>query len=195
VFDILGESGMDPKRLELELTESVLMTGAESTASALQALRKNRIQVALDDFGTGFSSLSYLQKFPVDCLKIDQSFVRQISTQEGDGALVTAIIQMAHSLELRVIAEGVETKDELQFIKDRGCDEGQGYYFSRPLTSSGFAERLAEQDRTMATSCSPPFQSRSQACSTQSFGTSPEGAGEGNAKLPAIQGLAARQGR
>jgi diguanylate cyclase len=151
VFDILSESGMDPEFLELELTESVLMTGAESTASALEALRKSGVEVALDDFGTGFSSLSYLQKLPIDCLKIDQSFIRQISTSEGDGALVTGIIQMAHALNLRVVAEGVETEEELEFLKPRGCDEAQGFYFSRPLTSPAFAEFLGQQERAIAT--------------------------------------------
>jgi diguanylate cyclase (GGDEF)-like protein len=130
VFEILSKSGVDANLLELELTESVLMTGAESTACTLQTLRKKGVQVALDDFGTGYSSLSYLQRFPVDCLKIDQSFIRQISAVRAESTLVTAIINMAHTLQLRVVAEGVETKEELQFVKDRGCDEGQGFYFS-----------------------------------------------------------------
>ena len=141
VFAILGKAGMDPKLLELELTESVLMTGAESTGSTLQSLRSKGVQVALDDFGTGYSSLSYLERFPVDCLKIDQSFIRQISVVGAKNSLVTAIINMGHALGLRVIAEGVETKEELNFITACGCDEGQGYYFSRPLTPSGFAHR------------------------------------------------------
>jgi diguanylate cyclase (GGDEF)-like protein len=169
VFGILGETGMDPHRLELELTESVLMTGADSIASTLQALRREGVQVALDDFGTGYSSLSYLQKFPVDCLKIDQSFIRQISTAGSQSTLVTAIINMAHTLGLRVVAEGVETGEELQFIKDRGCDEGQGFYFSLPLTASAFAERLEEQDGAMAMSGSPA-RSRSQPHARQGFG-------------------------
>lgn len=170
VFAILADTGMDPKQLELELTESVLMTGSESTATTLQSLRSEGVQVALDDFGTGYSSLSYLQKFPVDCLKIDQSFIREISAVRAESTLVTAIINMAHTLELRVVAEGVETGDELQFITDRGCDVGQGYYFSRPLTASGFAERLEEKDGTMVTSGSPPVRSRPPARSTPSLG-------------------------
>jgi diguanylate cyclase (GGDEF)-like protein/PAS domain S-box-containing protein len=143
LFAILGEVGMDPKRLELELTESVLMTGVGTETATLQSLRAKGVLVSLDDFGTGFSSLSYLERFPVDCLKIDQSFVRQISMAGTKSTLVTAIINMAHTLGLRVVAEGVETKEELQFIKNQGCDEGQGYYFSKPLTSSDFAKRLA----------------------------------------------------
>ncbi|SEP21728.1 diguanylate cyclase (GGDEF) domain-containing protein [Salinihabitans flavidus] len=142
VFAILSQAGMDPKRLELELTESVLMKGTESTAPNLQTLRSEGVQMALDDFGTGYSSLSYLERFPVDCLKIDQSFIRQISAVGAKSTLVTTIINMAHTLKLRVVAEGVETKEELQFIKNRGCDEGQGYYFSRPLPSSVFTQRL-----------------------------------------------------
>ncbi len=142
VFATLAKIGMDPKRLELELTESVLMTRAESTASTLQTLRRAGVKVALDDFGTGYSSLSYLERFPVDCLKIDQSFIRQISAVGAKKTLVNAIINMAHTLGLHVVAEGVETEEELRFIKDCGCDEGQGYYFSRPLTPSNFAKFL-----------------------------------------------------
>jgi diguanylate cyclase (GGDEF)-like protein/PAS domain S-box-containing protein len=149
VFAILAETGMDPKRLELELTESVLMTDAGSRACTLQALRGKGVQVALDDFGTGYSSLSYLQKFPVDSLKIDQSFVRQISTQESAGALVTAIIQMAHALGLRVVAEGVETECELQFLKERRSDEAQGFHFSRPLAPKAFMQLLAAPAREL----------------------------------------------
>ena len=141
VFAILGKAGMDPRLLELELTESVLMTGAKSAGSTLQSLRSKGVRVALDDFGTGFSSLSYLERFPVDCLKIDQSFIRQISAVGAKNSLVTAIIEMAHALGLRVVAEGVETKEELEFLTSHGCDEGQGHYFSRPLTPSGFAHR------------------------------------------------------
>lgn len=141
VFAILAKAGMDPKLLELELTESVLMTGTESTGSTLQSLRSKGVQVALDDFGPGYSSLSYLERFPVDCLKIDQSFIRQISVVDAKNSLVTAYINIAHALGLRVVAEGVETREELDFILVRGCDEGQGHYFSKPLTPSDFAHR------------------------------------------------------
>ena len=127
------ETGMPPNRLELELTESVLMKRADSAVSILQALRNKGIRVAVDDFGTGYSSLSYLRKFPVDALKIDQSFTRQISSDGDDSVIVKAVIGMAHSLKLKVIAEGVETLDELQFLCAHHCDEAQGYHFSRPL--------------------------------------------------------------
>jgi EAL domain-containing protein (putative c-di-GMP-specific phosphodiesterase class I) len=141
VFAILSETGMDPRSLELELTESVLMTQAESTASILQALREKGVKVAVDDFGAGYSSLSYLTKFPVDALKIDQ-FVRQIDKSGDDTTIVTAVIAMARSFRLRVIAEGVETLKELEFLRARQCDEAQGYYFSRPLPAQHFAKLL-----------------------------------------------------
>jgi diguanylate cyclase (GGDEF)-like protein/PAS domain S-box-containing protein len=142
VFKILRETGLDPKYLELELTESVLMKRADSTASILQILRERGVKIAIDDFGTGYSSLSYLRKFPVDALKIDQSFVRQISTVGDDTTIVTAVIGMARSLKLRVVAEGVETLEELEFLRAHRCDEAQGFYFSRPLPPAHFAELL-----------------------------------------------------
>jgi EAL domain-containing protein (putative c-di-GMP-specific phosphodiesterase class I) len=141
LFTILDETGMDPEALELELTESVLMKNAEASASILSILRDHGIQIAVDDFGTGYSSLSYLRKFPLDSLKIDQSFIRQISTSGEDIAIVTAVIDMARNLRLRVVAEGVETLDELSFLKSHSCDEVQGYLFSRPVLPGQF-ERL-----------------------------------------------------
>jgi diguanylate cyclase (GGDEF)-like protein len=142
VFAILSETGLDPKSLELELTESVLMKRPEATAAILQTLREKGARVAIDDFGTGYSSLSYLRKFPLDALKIDQSFVRQIGTAGEDTAIVTAVIGMAHSLKLRVIAEGVETLEELAFLRAHQCDEVQGYYFSRPVPAEQFEKLL-----------------------------------------------------
>jgi diguanylate cyclase (GGDEF)-like protein/PAS domain S-box-containing protein len=142
LFEILTETGLDPKYLELEMTESVLMKRVESTASILQILRERGVKIAIDDFGTGYSSLSYLRKFPVDALKIDQSFVRQISSAGDDTTIVTAVIGMAHSLKLRVVAEGVETLEELEFLRAQHCDEAQGFYFSRPIPPEHFAELL-----------------------------------------------------
>jgi diguanylate cyclase (GGDEF)-like protein/PAS domain S-box-containing protein len=139
---ILSETGLNPGVLVVELTESLLMKHAESAASILQALRERGVRVAIDDFGTGYSSLGYLRKFPLDALKIDQSFVRQISTAGEDTAIVTAVIGMARSLNLRVIAEGVETREELEFLHANQCDEVQGYYFSRPVVPEQFAELL-----------------------------------------------------
>jgi diguanylate cyclase (GGDEF)-like protein/PAS domain S-box-containing protein len=142
VFTTLKETGLDPKSLELELTESVLMKRAESAASVLKTLRASGVQIAVDDFGTGYSSLSYLRKFPIDALKIDQSFVRQITTARDDTTIVTAVISMGRSLNLRVVAEGVETQEELEFLREHQCDEAQGYYFSRPVLPQHFAKLL-----------------------------------------------------
>jgi diguanylate cyclase (GGDEF)-like protein/PAS domain S-box-containing protein len=140
--EILEETGLDPSLLELELTESVLMKHAESAASILQTLRDSGVQVAVDDFGTGYSSLSYLRKFPIDALKIDQSFVGRIGTTADDASIVTAVISMARSLKLRVIAEGVETLEQSTFLQAHACDEAQGYYFSRPVPPDQFASLL-----------------------------------------------------
>ena len=142
VFSILEDTGLDPRLLELELTESVLMKRPESTSSVLQALRAKGVRVAVDDFGTGYSSLSYLQKFSIDALKIDQSFVRRITTAPAETTIVTAVISMARSLKLRVVAEGVETLKELEFLQAHQCDEAQGYYFSRPVPPEQFAKLL-----------------------------------------------------
>jgi EAL domain-containing protein (putative c-di-GMP-specific phosphodiesterase class I) len=142
VFTILKETALDPRALELELTESVLMKRAESTESILKILRATGVQVAVDDFGTGYSSLSYLRKFPIDALKIDQSFVRQITTAPGETTIVTAVISMGRSLKLRVVAEGVETRQEFAFLQAHQCDEAQGYFFSKPVPPQQFARLL-----------------------------------------------------
>ncbi len=142
LFTILHDTGLDPRFLELELTESVLMKRADSSVSILRSVRANGIKVAIDDFGTGYSSLSYLRKFPVDALKIDQSFVRRIGVAGDDRAIVTAVIAMARSLKLRVVAEGVETLEQLEFLRAYDCDEAQGYYFGGPLPAPQFAKFL-----------------------------------------------------
>ena len=142
VFTTLKDTGLDPRALELELTESVLMKRAESAVSVLKTLRARGVQIAVDDFGTGYSSLSYLRKFPIDALKIDQSFVRQITSAPDDTTIVTAVISMGRSLKLRVVAEGVETQQELEFLQAHQCDEAQGYYFSRPVLPQIFAKLL-----------------------------------------------------
>jgi diguanylate cyclase (GGDEF)-like protein/PAS domain S-box-containing protein len=151
VFAILQDTRLDPRLLELELTESVLMKHAESTASILTALRGRGVQVAVDDFGTGYSSLSYLRKFPIDALKIDQSFVGQITTVPDEIIIVKAVIGLGRSLKLRVVAEGVETQEQLAFLEAHQCDEAQGYYFSRPVLPEQFA-KLLKTGITMAVS-------------------------------------------
>ena len=143
--DLLLETGLDPRLLELELTESILMKRADFNASILQAIKAMGIQISIDDFGTGYSSLSYLRNLPLDALKIDQSFVRQISTTPDETTIVRAIISMAQSLKLRVIAEGVETPEEVAFLRAHHCDEAQGYYFSGPVPAEQFAALLHEQ--------------------------------------------------
>jgi EAL domain-containing protein (putative c-di-GMP-specific phosphodiesterase class I) len=142
LFAVLSETGLDPTSLELEVTESVLMKQADSAASILRTLRESGVQVALDDFGTGYSSLSYLRKFPIDALKIDQSFVAQINAAGNAASLVIAVISMARSLNLRVVAEGVETLEQMTFLQAHECDEAQGYYFSRPVLPQQFATLL-----------------------------------------------------
>jgi EAL domain-containing protein (putative c-di-GMP-specific phosphodiesterase class I) len=142
LFAMLSETGFDPRSLTLELTEGVLMKHADTAASILQTLRERGVQVAIDDFGTGYSSLSYLRRFPVDELKIDQTFVRRITTHANDAPIVTAILALARSLKLRVVAEGVETREELVFLRAHQCDEAQGYYFSRPVPPDEFAKLL-----------------------------------------------------
>jgi diguanylate cyclase (GGDEF)-like protein/PAS domain S-box-containing protein len=143
VFAVLKETGLNPSALELELTESVLMKHADSTGAILKALKAEGIHLAVDDFGTGYSSLSYLGRFPIDTLKIDQSFVRQISSTSDQTSLVTAVISMGRSLDLLVVAEGVETQEELSFLLDQRCDEAQGNYFSRPVPPEQIAGLLA----------------------------------------------------
>jgi predicted signal transduction protein with EAL and GGDEF domain len=142
VLAVLDEAGLDPQHLELELTETVLMNNIDATAATLQRLRGRGVKVSLDDFGTGYSSLSYLHNFPIDSLKIDRSFVNQINVETGGAPLVAAIISMARSLKLRVVAEGVETAAQLAFLQGLSCDEAQGYYFSRPVPPLQFAEYL-----------------------------------------------------
>ena len=142
VTRILKETGLEPKYLELELTESVLMQNLESSFLVLNALKTMGVKLAIDDFGTGYSSLSYLKRFPVDTLKIDQSFVRDIIIDADDAAIVSAIIAMGKSLKQRVVAEGVETKDQLCFLQKQLCVEGQGFLFGHPVLAEDFARLL-----------------------------------------------------
>jgi diguanylate cyclase (GGDEF)-like protein/PAS domain S-box-containing protein len=139
---ILKDTCLDPCYLDLELTETVLMQHAESTVSVLSALKSIGVRLAVDDFGTGYSSLSYLKRFPIDSVKIDQSFLHDMTIDTDDAAIVSAVITMAHSLKKRVIAEGVEAEEQVTFLNAHGCDDAQGYYFSRPVVAEQFAKML-----------------------------------------------------
>ncbi len=145
VVAALETSGLAPHLLELEITESLLMRDTDKMIDTMRRLRARGVRFAVDDFGIGYSSLSYLKRFPVSQLKIDQSFVRDITTDPDDAAIATAIIQMGKSLRLTVVAEGVETPDQLRFLRDQGCAAAQGHYFSNPLPAEAFVAFLARQ--------------------------------------------------
>ncbi|MGA3157291.1 MAG: EAL domain-containing protein [Steroidobacteraceae bacterium] len=139
---VLASTGLEAHYLELELTETVLVQDTASTAVVLRALRDMGVQLALDDFGTGFSSLSHLKRFPIDMLKIDQSFVQDLATGSGDASIVGAVISMAESLNLQVVAEGVETPQQFELLKEQGCPEAQGFFFSQPVIAEDLTQLL-----------------------------------------------------
>jgi EAL domain-containing protein (putative c-di-GMP-specific phosphodiesterase class I) len=141
----LLESGIEAELLELELTESSLMQNTEATISALLALKRRGVKLSIDDFGTGYSSLAYLQRFPIDKVKIDLAFVRNITGNTNDATIAQTIVQMAHSLKMKAIAEGVETAGQLAYLRHHGCDEMQGYYFSHPLRLDEVEELLTAE--------------------------------------------------
>ncbi len=141
---VLDETGLSPEYLELEITENIAMHDGEGVVGTLGELRSIGVKISIDDFGTGYSSLSYLKRFPIDKLKIDQSFIRDMKADTEDGSIVTAIIGMGRSLKLRVIAEGVETQEQADILKRYGCDEAQGYFYARPMETSNFALFMAQ---------------------------------------------------
>jgi EAL domain-containing protein (putative c-di-GMP-specific phosphodiesterase class I) len=145
IADALSDAGIAPQRLELELTESLLLEDSEGNRSVLAALAAMGVRVAIDDFGTGHSSLSYLKRFDIDTLKIDRSFVSELPHDAEDAAIATAIVAMGHSLHMKVVAEGVETMEQAQFLLGLGCDEIQGYLISRPLPAPQFQQWLVER--------------------------------------------------
>ena len=144
VQQILKETGLEAKYLELEITESIIMKNVDRGVKTLQELKSLGIKLAVDDFGTGHSSLSYLKRFSADVLKIDQSFIRDIATDPDDATITRTIIDLAHNLRMQVIAEGVESAAQLDFLLHNNCDEMQGYYFSKPLPVDGCTAFLKE---------------------------------------------------
>jgi diguanylate cyclase (GGDEF)-like protein/PAS domain S-box-containing protein len=143
--DVLAASGLDGRHLTIELTESVMMENVEDTINTLQQIKLQGIKISIDDFGTGYSSLSYLKRLPIDTLKIDQSFVRDIPSGSDDTAIAILIIAMAHNLKFSVVAEGVETREQLDFLKEKNCDVVQGYFLSRPLPAEALTEFLSKR--------------------------------------------------
>jgi diguanylate cyclase (GGDEF)-like protein/PAS domain S-box-containing protein len=142
ISKVLDETGLEPEYLELEITENSIMQNTETTIALLHELKKMGVRLSIDDFGTGYSSLSYLKSFPIDTLKIDKSFVRDITNNPDDAAIATSIITLAHSLNFNVIAEGVETGEQFSFLKEQLCDDVQGFYFSKPLSAEKFEKTI-----------------------------------------------------
>jgi diguanylate cyclase (GGDEF)-like protein len=142
---VLAKTGLYPRHLALELTETSLMNADEETQELLRSLRSFGVRLSIDDFGTGYSSLSYLKHFPLDDLKIDRSFISEVATNPDDAAIVRAVVAMAHSLKLQVVAEGVETEAQLSFLREHGCDSAQGFLFSEPLPPDAFEKLLRER--------------------------------------------------
>ncbi|MFO1417106.1 MAG: EAL domain-containing protein [Methylotetracoccus sp.] len=143
IRDALTSCGVDPKALKLEITESLVMKNVDQVATTLNALRVLGVSVAIDDFGTGYSSLSFLRQFPIDQLKIDKSFVRDVTSNPDDAAIAQTVIALAHTMRMQVVAEGVETQDQLRFFEQMECDIVQGFYFSRPLNAEGLTRLLS----------------------------------------------------
>ena len=147
VKSVIEEHGIDARLIELEITESSIMSNTEEAQRTLTYLNNLGVSLAIDDFGTGYSSLGYLRRFPLDSLKIDRSFIRDITTNIDDATITRAIIGMAHNLNLKVVAEGVETEAQVAFLAANACDDIQGYYFARPLQAGDCEQFLRENRR------------------------------------------------
>jgi EAL domain-containing protein (putative c-di-GMP-specific phosphodiesterase class I) len=142
IAEVLEATGLDARYLEIELTENMVMHDAEQMIKSLHAIKRLGVQIAVDDFGTGYSSLSYLKRFPVDRLKVDRSFVKDIGTNPDDATIVRTIIALGHNLGLKVVAEGVETEEQIGYLEANRCDELQGFYFSEPVAADAFSDLL-----------------------------------------------------
>ena len=141
----LQDSSLAPEYLELEITESILIQDLNATIATLNHLDQLGIRISIDDFGTGYSSLNYLKRLPISKIKIDKSFIRDICTDSEDEAIANAVISLGHNLRMKVIAEGVETKEQLEHLRAQGCDKIQGYYFSRPVPAEEFTKLLERE--------------------------------------------------
>jgi EAL domain-containing protein (putative c-di-GMP-specific phosphodiesterase class I) len=150
VVRVLEETSLSPDRLELEITESTIMQDDEGTLAAFEELHQMGVGLALDDFGTGYSSLSYLRRFSLTRVKVDRSFVKGIPADQYDGALTTAVIGMAHSIGLKVVAEGVETPEQADFLREHDCDELQGFLFGRAVPAEEFSQLIEAEPRKPA---------------------------------------------
>jgi EAL domain-containing protein (putative c-di-GMP-specific phosphodiesterase class I) len=144
ILGILDETKLNPALLDLEITESIAASDMNRTIQIQNSIRSLGISISIDDFGTGYSSLSYLKKFPIQNLKVDRSFVSDVATNQDDASIVQAIIALGHTLGLKVVAEGVETREQLEFLQDLDCNEYQGYYFHAPMAAEDFSRLLAE---------------------------------------------------
>jgi EAL domain-containing protein (putative c-di-GMP-specific phosphodiesterase class I) len=145
VSGLVREAGLDPSLVEIEITESVAMHDFQKTLHILQGLRAEGMRVAIDDFGTGYSSLAYLKRFPIQTLKIDRAFIKDMMDDPQDRAIVNAIIVMAHAMNMEVLAEGVERPDQLEYLLEKGCDRAQGYHFGKPVPAEEFRAMLLRQ--------------------------------------------------
>jgi EAL domain-containing protein (putative c-di-GMP-specific phosphodiesterase class I) len=143
---VLAKTGLDPGFLELEITETSLMQNMESTLEILRDIHDTGVSISIDDFGIGYSSLTHLKRLPVDTLKIDKSFIHDILNDRDDAAIVSATISLAHQMELKVIAEGVTSLEEIRFLADLECDELQGYFFSEAIPPQQLAEKLKRRE-------------------------------------------------
>ena len=152
INQIIEETAINPAMLELELTESILMKEGDSSVHVLNEFKKMGLSVSVDDFGTGYSSLNYLKRLPLDILKIDRSFVEDIEINSDDTTIIKTIIAMAHNLNLKVIAEGVETMEQMDFLIKHGCEEAQGYLFSKPLPADEFEQLFQDQQKAKSRS-------------------------------------------
>ena len=160
VTQTFTECAVDPRQIELEMTESLLLDHFEANAMMLRKLGQSGVRIAVDDFGTGYSSLSYIKRLPIDSIKIDRSFIRDIETDRDDAEIIRAIIAMAHGLKLRVTAEGVETARQLGALKELGCDEYQGYLVSEPIDPERFAERFLKNSPSSDNTAKKPGSSK-----------------------------------